>query len=227
MSKIEEQIGEWAKTPLINEFGKHYMKKLSALLRTERMKYSVQPSSEDVFKAYRLTAPTDIKVVILGQDPYPHEAANGLAFSCEETIEETPASLQNIFKEINDDIRYQPYHDPDLTRWAKQGVFLLNRHLTVRAPHPGSHHSLGWDEFTDKTLEIICQQEHPIVFLLWGREAQKYGSYIPSPHHVIHASHPSPWSAHRGFFGSKCFSRANKFLKINYNEEIDWLTNEN
>lgn len=226
MKTLKEQIGEWINTPLVDEFGKHYMKKLSALLRAERMKYSVQPSSEDVFKAYRLTAPDDIKVVILGQDPYPHKAANGLAFSCDDSLEKIPPSLQNIFKEINDDIEYRPYHDPDLSRWAKQGVFLLNTSLTVREGQPGSHSSLGWSNFTEKTLEIVCQIDRPIVFLLWGNEAQRFGNFIPSPHHVIHASHPSPWSANRGFFGSKCFSRANKFLELNYNEQIDWLTNE-
>lgn len=224
--KLRHQLGSWANTKLKYEFQKKYMKKLSAKLRVERMKYTIYPSSENVFRAYRLTPPHNIKVVILGQDPYPHEAANGLAFSANESFEDNPASLNNIFREVEDDIGFQPYHNPDLERWSKQGVFLLNTALTVREDQPGSHSNIGWKRFTKKTLEVIYEKEEPVVFLLWGREAQYYGAQIPAPHHVIFSAHPSVYSAHRGFYGSKPFSRTNEFLEANNFEPIDWLEND-
>ena len=190
------------------------------------MKHTIYPSSKNVFRAYRLTPPTRVKVCLIAQDPYPHSCANGLAFSSDESMEEIPRSLQNIFEEVNNDIGYQPYHNPNLERWAKQGVFLLNTSLTVRENQPGSHRNIGWRRFTDKTIEIICKKNNPVVFLLWGKQAQYFAHKISKPHRVIYSAHPSPFSAHRGFFGSKPFSRANEILKENYNFKINWLDNE-
>jgi uracil-DNA glycosylase len=223
--KLTEHLGEWASTPLLDEFKKPYMKNIINTLRRDRKLFTVYPSSIDVFKAYRLTSLKNIKIVILGQDPYPHNSANGLCFSSNESLEKIPKSLQNIFKEIDNDIEYQPYHNPDLSRWAVQGVFLLNTVLTVKEKQLGSHASLGWKTFTKRTIELINEKPEPVVFLLWGAYAHKYNELISSPHHVIMSSHPSPLSAYRGFLGSKCFSKANEFLNINYNEQIDWIAN--
>lgn len=224
---LEQQLGEWYNVNLVRyEFTKDYMRKLRAILRVERMKHTIRPSSDNVFRAYRETAPEDVKVVILGQDPYPHQAANGLAFSANESLEEIPISLKNIFRELESDIGFQPYHNPDLGRWARQGVFLLNTSLTVRDKQPGSHSNIGWKQFTKKTLEHLYKMDRPIVFLLWGREAHYYGTDIPQPHKVFYSSHPSPHTAVRGFFGTKPFSRANEVLEEHYNTKINWLDND-
>ena len=223
---IHEQIGDLYHTPLADEFTKPYLKKLSNIVKTERTRYNILPSTEDVLKAYRITPLEKIQVVIIGQDPFPTKGnANGLAFSYnkEPLGEIIPKSLKNIFKEIESDIGFSVYHDPDLTRWAKQGVFLLNTILTVREGRPLSHANIGWEEFTTKTIELICAKKDPIVFMLWGANAQKFYNMIPQQHEVIMTSHPSPLSAHRGFFGSRCFSRCNNYLKIHKNIEIDWL----
>lgn len=217
---LENRLGGWY-NHLIDEFKQPYMKRLSSIIRAERSKYTIYPKQEDVFKAYRYTSPTDLKVLIIGQDPYPHKSANGLAFSSykENPI---PPSLRNIFKEINDDIGYQEYHNPELDRWAKQGVMLLNTSLTVREGQPASHSNIGWEKFTRKTIEIINNKEDPVVFILWGRHAQRIASNVSDRHFKIESPHPSPLSASRGFFGSKPFSRTNKILKDNYNIEISW-----
>ena len=224
--KLKDHLGEWYKSPLRYEFSKQYMKKVNVNLRVERSKHDIVPDSDQVFRAFRMTSLEETKVVILGQDPYPHEHANGLAFSSNESLDNTPKSLQNIFKEVEDDVGFQPYHDTDLTRWAKQGVLLLNRTLTVRKGFAGSHYSLGWQRFTDKAIELVCQKEQPVVFILWGREAQYVGHKIPHHHHIIYGAHPSPYSANRGFFGTKPFSRTNEFLENNNYEPIDWLNYE-
>jgi len=224
---IESQLGSWADTELVQEFKKPYMRQLRAKLKVERLYGTVRPDPEDVFKAYRLSPPNEVKVVILGMDPYPHDAANGLAFSVkEEATIEVPKSLQNIFAELEDDIGFQPYHNPDLTRWAKQGVMLLNTRLTVRHGMPGSHKEYGWQFFTKKTLEIICNQDNPTMFILWGNFAQEYADIVVPPHNYTCAPHPSPLSAYRGFFGSKPFSTTNRFLENNNRQPIDWLKNE-
>lgn len=224
---LREQLGKWYDVNLVRyEFTKEYMKKLSAILRVERMNHTIRPTKENTFRAFRLTPPDEVKVVILGQDPYPHESANGLAFSSNETLGDIPPSLKNIFKEVEDDIGFQPYHNPDLARWAKQGVFLLNTCLTVRDKHPGSHSDIGWQRFTKTALQHLYRQERPIVFLLWGRQAHYYGTDIPEPHKVFYSGHPSPYTAVRGFFGTKPFSRANEVLEEHYNTKIDWLKNE-
>ena len=223
---LQERVGEWYNTPLRYEFDKPYMKKLHAYVRSERMKHTVYPPTNQVFRALRETPLQNVKVVILGQDPYPHPAANGLAFSCSESLERIPPSLSNIFTEIEHDIGFQPYHNPDLGRWARQGVLLLNTSLTVRAHQPGSHAVYQWKQFTGKVLELVCNKSTPVVFMLWGREAHYFGHKIPDYHHIIFASHPSPWSAHTGFFGSQCFSRCNTHLRKDNQEPIDWLNNE-
>jgi uracil-DNA glycosylase len=224
MSKLIEAIGDWANTPLADEFNKDYFKKLAYNVKLERMKYHVFPEPENVFKAYQLTSLKDINVVILGQDCYPTKGdAHGLAFSSVDKVgKPIPKSLKNIFKEIENDLGFNVYHDPDLTRWAVQGVFLLNTYLTVREGQPLSHKDFGWDIFTRRTIELICEKKDPVVFMLWGSHAQQYYDMIPQQHEVIMTSHPSPLSAYRGFFGSRCFSRANGYLKIHKNIEINW-----
>ena len=227
MKKIKEELGEWYDL-LHLEFTKDYMKRLSANLRVARMKTTILPLKENVFRAYRLTQPNDIKVVILGQDPYhslieQQPIANGLAFSCVETLDKIPPSLRNIFKELEEDIGFIPYHNPDLERWAKQGVFLLNTTLTVQQNLPNSHHDWGWKLFTHKTIETLCKMDKPIVYLLWGRIAQEYINLIPNHQCAIVSSHPSPFSAYRGFFGTKPFSRANEWLIQHKLQPINWL----
>lgn len=222
---IQSRLGNWSNTELIEEFKKPYMQNLSAILYNERQLYNIFPKQEDVFKAYQLTSLEDIHVVIIGQDPYPTSGnANGLAFSFTEQVgKDIPKSLKNIFKEIESDIGFSVYHDPDLTRWAVQGVFLLNTTLTVRENQPMSHANIGWEQFTKKTIELICAKPEPVVFMLWGSHAQKFYDMIAPQHDVIMTPHPSPLSAYRGFFGSRCFSRCNSYLKINKNIEINWL----
>lgn len=225
MSKLHEAIGEWANTPLADEFNKDYFKRLALTIKQERLKYNVFPEPENVFRAYKLTPLEDIQVVILGQDCYPTKGnANGLAFSFTEQVgKDIPKSLKNIFKEIESDIGFSVYHNPDLERWATQGVFLLNTILTVREGKPLSHAKLGWEQFTKRTIELICEKKQPVVFMLWGKNAQQYYDMIPQQHEIIMTSHPSPLSAYAGFFGSKCFSRANKYLQIHNNKQINWI----
>lgn len=225
--KLEDQLGEWYNTPLKYEFSKQYMQKLIRILQTERRKYTIRPHSDDVFRAYRLTSLQSTKVVLLGQDPYPHEHADGLAFSSSHRTFDTPASLENIFEELNNDLGYQLYHNPDLSRWARQGVLLINTALTCRDKQAGSHHNIGWKRFTRKVMELISDKEKPVVFLLWGKQAQFMSNHIDKDkHHLIFAPHPSPYQAHRGFFGHKPFSRTNKFLAKHYNSKIKWKDNE-
>ena len=223
---LEEQLGEEWYSELKNEFYNHYMKILYGTIKKERAFHTVYPKRDQVFRAYRTTPLSKVKVVILGQDPYPHEHANGLAFSTVESLEKIPASLRNIFKEIENDIGFQPYHNPDLTRWAKQGVMLLNRCLTTREGFPGFHKELGWEKFTDATIDVLCKREKPIVFMLWGKDAQSIIPRIPKRHKIIATSHPSPLSCWRGFENSKCFSKANEFLIEQKQEPIDWLKDE-
>lgn len=178
------------------------------------------PSKENVLKALTLTAPEDVKVVILGQDPYHTPgAAQGLSFSVPDDKPAQP-SLRNILKELKDDIGERQSHD--LTKWAKQGVLLLNTVLTVNEGQPNSHANLGWEKFTNEIISYLDSLEQPIVFILWGNYAQKKESLI---HHkyIIKSPHPSPFSAHRGFFGSKPFSKANDYLIANGITPIDWL----
>jgi uracil-DNA glycosylase len=181
------------------------------------------PNKRDIFKALELTPFEDIKVVILGQDPYHGKGeANGLAFSVNKNIK-IPPSLRNIYKELNEDMGIDIPNHGDLSNWAKQGVLLLNSILTVSPDKPASHRKIGWEEYTDSIIKQINDNKHNIVFILWGKYAQEKGKYIDeSKHLVIRSPHPSPFSARTGFFGSKPFSKCNTYLESKGIEEIDW-----
>ena len=218
--KIEES---W-KEQLKDEFEKDYFVKLTDFVRNEYRTKQIFPPAKFIFNAFDHTPFDKVKVVILGQDPYHNDGqAHGLSFSVPDGIQ-TPPSLVNIFKEINQDIGAPIPQSGNLTRWANQGVMLLNATLTVQAHTAGSHQKKGWEEFTDAAIRILDQQDRPMVFLLWGRPAQMKKSMLHrNPKHLIlEAPHPSPLSAYRGFFGCKQFSQTNEFLKANGLEPIDW-----
>lgn len=209
--------------PLKPEFGKPYYRKLYQKVNEEYSTRVIYPPADDIFNAFAFTPLKEVKVVILGQDPYHGEGqAHGLCFSVKPEVE-IPPSLVNIYKELHDDCGcYIPNHGY-LTKWAKQGVLLLNTVLTVRAHQANSHRGIGWEEFTDAAIRILNEQNQPIVFILWGRPAQMKRSMLTNPEHLIlEAPHPSPLSARRGFFGSKPFSKTNDFLKANGLTPIDW-----
>lgn len=207
---------------LKNEFDKPYFKDLQAFLDKEYATKTIYPSSENIFNALNFTTFDNVKVVIIGQDPY-HEPgqAQGLSFSVPSDVE-IPPSLVNIMKEIEDDLAITPIASGDLSRWAKQGVLLLNTTLTVRRGQANSHRGHGWEEFTGQIIKLLGQREKPIVFMLWGANAQSFASQIPAQHLVLKAPHPSPLSAYRGFFGCKHFSKCNEFLVKNGETPIDW-----
>ncbi len=209
--------------PLKPEFSKEYYKKLYYTIMDEYKKHLVFPPADDVFNAYSLTPLKDVKVVIIGQDPYHNVGqAHGLCFSVRPDVE-IPPSLVNIYKELQDDLGCYIPNNGYLVKWAKQGVLLLNTVLTVRAHQANSHRGLGWEEFTDATIRVLNEQDRPIVFILWGTPAQKKKAMLNNPKHLIlEAPHPSPLSAYRGFFGSKPFSKTNEFLIQNQLEPIDW-----
>ncbi len=207
---------------LKDETEKEYFKSLQQFLADERARYTVYPDDDNVFSALNYVPYDKVKVVILGQDPY-HEPgqAHGLSFS---VLDPTPLppSLVNIYKEIEDDLGIKCLPSGDLSRWAKQGVLLLNTTLTVRKHAAMSHKGKGWEEFTGKIIELLAKREKPMVFMLWGSHAGQFASQIPSRHLVLKAPHPSPLSAYRGFFGCKHFSKCNEFLVKNGVEPIDW-----
>lgn len=209
--------------PLKPEFGKSYYKKLYQKVNEEYQSRLIFPPADDIFNAFAFTPLKDVKVVILGQDPYHGDGqAHGLCFSVKPDVE-IPPSLVNIYKELHDDCGCYIPDNGCLTKWASQGVLLLNTVLTVRAHQANSHRGIGWEEFTDAAIRILNEQDRPIVFILWGRPAQMKKSMLTNSRHLIlEAPHPSPLSAYRGFFGSRPFSRANKFLKANGIEPIDW-----
>lgn len=207
---------------LAHEFEKPYMEDLRKLLRSER-NHNVFPPKEKIFRALKLVNFEDVKVVILGQDPY-HGAgqANGLAFAVETGIPKPP-SLVNIFKEIATDVCINKPINSNLEHWAKQGVLLLNTVLTVRENTAFSHRNKGWEFFTDKVILSLNEKKSPVVFLLWGSAAQAKESFITnSLHKILKAPHPSPLSAHRGFLGCKHFSQTNQFLMQNNLDPINW-----
>ena len=209
--------------PLTPEFKKPYYAKLYRTIREEYTTRQIFPDSEDIFNAFSLTPLSDVKVVILGQDPYHNVGqAHGLCFSVKPEVE-IPPSLVNIYQELNSDLGCYVPDNGYLVKWAKQGVLLLNTVLTVRAHEANSHRGIGWEEFTDAAIRILNEQDRPIVFMLWGRPAQMKKAMLNNPKHlVLEAPHPSPLSAYRGFFGCRHFSRANAFLEDHGRSPIDW-----
>lgn len=209
--------------PLSPEFKKPYYKSLYTKIREEYTTHEIFPPSDEIFTAFELTPLSEVKVVILGQDPYHGNGqAHGLCFSVKPDVE-TPPSLVNIYKELNSDLGCYIPDNGYLTKWAEQGVLLLNTVLTVRAHQANSHRGIGWEEFTDAAIRILNEQDRPIVYLLWGKPAQMKKSMLNNPKHLIlEAPHPSPLSAYRGFFGCRHFSKTNEFLVKNGLEPIDW-----
>lgn len=213
---------DW-QTILSNEFEQPYMKELFSELKVAYQTTTVYPPREKVFSAFNLTPYSEVKVVILGQDPYhgPHQA-NGLSFSVEKGTP-LPPSLRNIFTELVDDMGCSYPQNGDLSKWARQGVLLLNTTLTVKQATPMSHVGMGWERFTDQVLRLLDQKSTPIVFILWGKHARNKAKFINQSHHlIIESAHPSPLSAYRGFFGSHPFSRTNHFLVSHGINPINW-----
>ena len=205
------------------EFSKPYYKELYSFVKDEYSKTIVYPPAEDIFNAFHFTPLKDVKVLLLGQDPYHNvNQAHGLSFSVLPG-NDIPPSLQNIYKELHDDLGCYIRNNGYLKKWADQGVLLLNTVLTVRAHQANSHQGHGWEQFTDAVIEAVNAQDRPIVIFLWGSPAQKKAKMLTNPKHlVLKCPHPSPLSAYRGFFGCKHFSKANEFLKANGIEPIDW-----
>lgn len=208
---------------LRDEFHKPYYKQLYATVNEEYGTRKIFPPADDIFNAFHLTPLKNVKVVILGQDPYHNDGqAHGLCFSVKPDVD-IPPSLVNIYQELHDDLGCTIPNHGYLTKWAEQGVLLLNTVLTVRAHQANSHRGIGWEEFTDAAIRVVNAQDRPIVYMLWGRPAQMKKSMLNNPKHLIlEAPHPSPLSAYRGFFGCRHFSKANEFLKANGVEPIDW-----
>lgn len=213
------------KRALAPEFEKEYFSKLTDTVRNEYSdpRVTVYPPAAKIFSAFDTTPFDRVRVVIIGQDPYHGPGqANGMCFSVNPGID-VPPSLRNIFKEIEEDLGSPASANGDLTRWAQQGVFLLNATLTVRAHTPKSHSGLGWETFTDAAVRALAEKREHLVFLLWGSDAIRKGAFIDrSKHLVLTAPHPSPLSAYRGFFGCKHFSQANEYLKAHGFEPINW-----
>lgn len=207
---------------LKDEMKKDYFRKLGLFVKSEYDKKTIFPPYKDIFKALKLTDYDDVKVVILGQDPYHGEReANGLSFSVYNDVKRPP-SLDNIFKELDNDLGIVRSEN-DLEDWAKQGVFLLNSIMTVVKDTPLAHKGKGWEIFTDKLISLLNEREKPVVFILWGSYARSKKELITNPnHYIIESVHPSPLSAHRGFFGSKPFSKANNFLVEHGIMPIKW-----
>lgn len=208
---------------LSGEFEKEYYLRLRAFLAREYKTGTIYPDMYDIFNALKFTPYSDTKVVIIGQDPYHGEGqAHGLCFSVMPPVP-PPPSLKNIYKEIENELGTPPPSDGDLTRWAKQGVLLLNTVLTVRAGLANSHRGVGWEIFTDKIIELLSQREKPMVFMLWGNNAKAKSALITNPNHLIlTAAHPSPLSAYNGFFGCGHFKTCNEFLTNNGETPINW-----
>lgn len=213
---------DWLK-PLKAEFAKDYYRELYRNVVYEYSKGVVYPPADDIFNAFHYTPLSEVKVVIIGQDPY-HEPgqAHGLCFSVKEGVQ-TPPSLVNIYKELNSDLGCYIPNNGYLVKWAKQGVLLLNSVLTVRAHNAFSHKNIGWEQFTDAVIDIVNSKEEPVVFILWGNAAIKKAEKVDrNKHYILTSPHPSPLSASRGFFGCKHFSKCNDFLIKNEKKPIDW-----
>lgn len=205
------------------EFKKPYYKDLYQFVVEEYKTRQIFPKADDIFNAFHLTPLSEVKVVILGQDPYHGDGqAHGLSFSVQEGID-IPPSLVNIYKELHDDLGLEIPKSGDLTSWAREGVLLLNTVLTVRAHAAASHKGHGWEEFTDAVISAVNKQDRPIVFILWGSPARSKKRLLNNPKHLIlEAPHPSPLSSYRGFFGSKPFSKTNEFLVANGAKPVNW-----
>ena len=215
-------INDWEKA-LSKEFKKPYYLKLYNTVRSEYSKTTVYPPSEEIFTAFNLTDINDVKVLILGQDPY-HEPgqAHGLSFSVKPGVA-IPPSLLNIYKELEDELSLYIPNNGYLEKWAKQGVLMLNTVLTVRAHNANSHKGIGWEEFTDAAIMALNELDKPIVYMLWGSNARRKARMLNNNKQlVLEAPHPSPLSSYRGFFGCNHFIKCNEFLKANGLSEIDW-----
>ena len=224
MTKISPQIAESWKLQLANEFQQVYFKQLKEFLLSEKKNHTVYPPGNQIFAAFNHIPFSDVKVVIIGQDPY-HGAgqANGLCFSVADGIKK-PRSLVNIFKEIHQDLGLDIPESGNLEHWAQQGVLLLNATLTVRAKNAGSHQKQGWEQFTDACIRKLSSERENLIFLLWGRFAQNKAALIDSSkHHILTAPHPSPFSAHSGFFGCGHFSKTNELLQQMNKPTIQWV----
>jgi|SRR3989338_1238559 len=222
---MEVKIESSWKNQLQGEFTQPYFVELTKFVKNEYKKGVVYPAPKNIFRAFDLCPFDKVKVVILGQDPYHGEGqANGLSFAVNSQTR-IPPSLQNMFKEIMSDTGKPLVHiDGDLTRWAEQGVLLLNATLTVRAHSAGSHQQYGWEQFTDAVIRALSEEREHLVFMLWGNYAKQKGAQIDrNKHFVLEAPHPSPFSAASGFFGCKHFSSANKYLISHNQTPIDWL----
>lgn len=220
---MEVRIEESWKGRLAEEFGAPYFKQLTDFVRYEYKAHTCYPPAGEIFNAFDLCPFDRVKVVILGQDPYHEQGqAEGLCFSVAEGVP-FPPSLQNIFKEIADDLGTPPPASGSLRRWARQGVLLLNATLTVRAHQAASHQGHGWETFTDAVIRRIAEEQDHVVFILWGSYAQKKGAFIDRGRHlVLQSAHPSPLSAYRGFFGNHHFSLANAYLAEHGKTPVDW-----
>ena len=220
MSMIQN---DWLEA-LNKEFKKPYYKDLFYFVKNEYNTKVIYPPADDIFNAFHFTPLSKVKVLLLGQDPYHNvNQAHGLSFSVLPQQKDIPPSLQNIYKELNDDLGCKIPNNGYLKKWADQGVLLLNTVLTVRAHQANSHQGHGWEQFTDAVIQAVNQQDRPIVYFLWGRPAQQKKKMLTNPKHLIlEAPHPSPLSAYRGFFSSKPFSQANEFLVAHGEEPIDW-----
>ena len=221
---MNKNISDSWKKYLNPEFDKTYFKQLEQFVDSEYQEHEIYPPQEHIFKAFNTCPFQNIKVIILGQDPYHgSNQANGLAFSVNDKMK-FPPSLRNIYKELNKDLNIPISSKGNLEDWAKQGVLLINATLTVKANEAGSHQNKGWEKFTDAVISTLSQKREKLVFILWGSYAHKKGLQIDkSKHHIIKSAHPSPLSAHRGFFGSKPFSQTNTYLRAQNLEPIDWV----
>ena len=218
-----ELVGNSWDEILDNEYRQEYFKKIVAFINKEYREKDIFPPKSRILRALTLTKYEDVKVVILGQDPYHGVGeANGLAFAVSNGIK-LPPSLKNIYKELNDDLGIEAPNVGNLECWAKEGVLLLNAVLTVEKDKPASHKNIGWEQFTDTIIKKINEKDTPVVFILWGNFARSKKRIITNPkHYIIESPHPSPFSARYGFFGSKPFSKTNEFLKSSGQKEIDW-----
>ncbi len=218
-----DQLPDLWRNLLVGETSTQYWLELQRFVTAERQQSDVYPPASETFRAFALTSPQDVRVVILGQDPYHSQGqANGLCFSVTNGVK-IPPSLRNIYKELHADCGIEPSRNGDLTSWARQGVLLLNATLTVRHDGAGTHQGHGWEVFTDAVVRTLGASQSPIVFVLWGTFARNKKSLITQPQHtIIESAHPSPLSAHNGFIGSKPFSQINKALRANDSDPIDW-----